>query len=48
MSANHTISQVLPNGALLDGIYEIEELLGSGGFGKTYRVLTGSWSEGLQ
>ena len=38
MSANHTISQVLPNGTLLDGIYEIEELLGSGGFGKTYRV----------
>jgi hypothetical protein len=37
MSDHHTL-QILPDGTLLDGIYEIEGLLGSGGFGKTYRV----------
>ncbi len=34
MNFQHT----LPDGTVLDGIYEIEQLLGSGGFGKTYRV----------
>jgi WD40 repeat protein len=30
--------QTLPRGTILDGTYEIEQLLGSGGFGKIYRV----------
>src|SRR5215813_6386311 len=30
--------QTLPRGTILDGNYEVEQLLGSGGFGKIYRV----------
>ena len=38
MSDHQTLLQFLPAGTLLDGIYEVEGLLGSGGFGKTYQV----------